>query len=120
MVNTFCSAAEVIYKAGANASATATASDAIMTSFINEAEGVVMSETRTDWKTNYPSLTDPTKQILRAATAAYAAKLVINYDTSGFYSRQQAETALDVLDDFYNETLKHLKDVDTKDLRSAV
>ena len=119
MTKTFCSSAEVIYKAGANASTTATASDAIMTSFINEAEGVVMSETRKDWKTTYATLDDATKQILRAATASYAAKLVINYDTSGFYSRQQAETALDVLDDFYNETIKYLKEDDTTDLRAA-
>lgn len=89
---------EVIRKAGAGASSTATA-EAYTNQFIKEAEGFIVNLTRYDWVTNYGSLASSTKEILREASSNLAAMYCIQYDMSGFTSRTEAETMLDVLRD---------------------
>ena len=119
MTETLCTASDVTYKAGVGANATIIASSALMTSFINEGEGVIVAETRKDWIVGYTSVNTYVKELLRDCCSSYAAKKVVNYDMSGYFSRITAETTLDVLHDEFLRTLKTLKDLDTIQIRAV-
>lgn len=93
---TLCINADVLKKAGANANTTATA-EAYTNVFIKEAEGHLCASARYDWVTNYADVSAIGKEILRDAASAYAAVQAINYDMSGFTSRQEALTMVNIL-----------------------
>lgn len=101
---TLCINADVLKFAGANASSTSTA-EAYTNVYIKEAEGLVCLETRYDWVTNYASVSTIGKEALRDATASLAAIKAINYDMSGFTSRQEATIMINVLWAQYRETM---------------
>jgi hypothetical protein len=106
---TLCTNSNVKYYAGANASATSYA-EAYTNVYIKEAEGFVCASSRYDWVTNYASVSAIGKEVLRKATAAYAAIMVINYDMSGFTSRLEAQTMLDILWSMVVEAVNLLRD----------
>lgn len=93
---TLCINADVLKKAGVNANSTATA-EAYTNVFIKMAEGQLSSSARYDWVTNYSSVSTIGKQILKDAASSYAAVQAINYDMSGFTSRQEALTMVNIL-----------------------
>lgn len=93
---TLCINADVLKKAGANASTTATA-EAYTNVFIKMAEAQLSSSARYDWVTNYSSVSTIGKQILKDAASSYAAVLAINYNMSGFASRQESLTMVNIL-----------------------
>lgn len=93
---TLCINADVLKKAGANASATSKA-EAFTNVFIKEAEAQLSTSARYDWVTNYASVSAIGKEILRDAASSYAAVQVINYDMAGFTSRQEAMTMINIL-----------------------
>lgn len=99
--------ADVAKYAGANANTTASA-EAYTNVYIKMAEGRVCLDTRYDWVTNYSSVSDIGKEILRDAVAAYAAIKVIEYDMSGFTSRQEALTMINILWAIYRENVSQL------------
>ena len=114
---TFCSFADVVYKAGVGAATEA--SVAMINNFIEEAEGVIVATTRIGFLTSWAALNTNVQQLLTECASAHAAKALINYDTTGFYSRQAAEIALDVNDDNFKRSLKQLTDLDTNKIRSV-
>ena len=75
---------------------------------INRAEAKLSSITRKDWVAIYSDLDDNIKQFLADYCSSKAAKEAINYDMSGYTSRVEAQTMLDVNDDIANEALKEL------------
>lgn len=93
---TLCINADVLKKAGANASSTATA-EAYTNVFIKMAEAHLSSSARYDWVTNYASCSTIGKQILKDAASSYAAILCINYDMKNFTSRQEAMNMINIL-----------------------
>jgi hypothetical protein len=93
---TLCTNSNVKYKAGANASATSIA-EAYTNVYILEAEAQLSSAARYDWVANYASVSAIGKEILRDAASSYAAVLAVNYDMSGFTSRQEALTMVNIL-----------------------
>jgi len=99
--------ADVAKYAGVNANATASA-EAYTNVYILEAEGKICLDTRYDWVTNYASVSDIGKEILRDAVAAYAAIKVIEYDMSGFTSRQEALMMINVLWAIYREVVNQI------------
>ncbi len=111
MVDTgiFCTRDEVLRKAGANASSTATAED-YTNDFIAQAESVINVMTRYNWSDAYASLNDDVKGILKEAASNLAAIYVINYDMSGFTSRAEAETMIDILWANFQRDIKLLED----------
>jgi len=115
MVETLTTAAEVVRKAGVNANATAIASTAMITNFINEAEGVVCVNSRIDWVTKYAAITANYKQILNDTVASLAAMELINYDMSGYTSRNESRTMLNVLRDKAMRGLSLLRDAKQKE-----
>jgi len=106
---TFCINADVVKKAGANASATASA-EAYTNVFILQAEGRIMVHARSDLKSNYGTLNAETKELLREATSNLAAIYVIQFDMSGFTSRIEAEDMINILTFNFREAMKILSD----------
>lgn len=93
---TLCGQADVAKKAGANASATSVA-EAYTNVYIKLAEAQLCTSARYDWVTNYASVSTIGKEILRDAASSYAAICVINYDMSGFFSRTESLTMINIL-----------------------
>lgn len=92
----FATTAEIGYKAGANASATSKA-EAYTNSFIAQAESFINVATLYNWSDDYSSLNADVKGVLKEAGSSLAAIYVINYDMSGFTSRQEALVMINVL-----------------------
>jgi hypothetical protein len=112
---TLCTNGNVGYKAGANASATSKA-ETYTNVYIKEAEGKLCLDTRFDWVTNYSSVSTIGKEVLREATSCLAAIDVINYDMSGFTSRQEALVMVNILWARYSDIVARLtKDNNYKD-----
>lgn len=104
---TLCINADVVKKAGANASSVSIA-EAYTNVYIKEAEGKICLDTRFDWVTNYASVSTIGKEILREATACYAAIDVINYQMNGFTSRQEALVMINILWARYKEIINQI------------
>ncbi len=92
----FATTAEILRKAGAKASATS-AVEAYTNDFITQAESYINSRTLTNWSDAYAGLNADVKGILKEAGSSLAAIYVINYDMSGFTSRQEALTMINIL-----------------------
>ena len=90
MTETLCDSGAVKLKAGANASTTITGSGAMITQLINQAESSANGLAKIDLVAGYSGYSDDKKKILEDYTSAKAALGVINYDMSGFTSRQEA------------------------------
>lgn len=84
--------------------------------YVKEAEGKICLDTRYDWVTNYASVSTIGKEILREAVSCLAAIDVINYDMSGFTSRQEALIMINTLWARYREIVNQInKDNNYKD-----
>lgn len=105
---TLCTNSNVKYKAGANASATSIA-EGYTNVYILLAEAQLSASARYDWVTNYASVSAIGKEILRDAASSYAAVQAINYDMSGFSSRQEAITMVNILWAGFQKTLTLLE-----------
>lgn len=108
----FCTTAEVLRKAGANASSVSTA-EAYTNDFVAQAESLINAETQYNWSDEYTNLNQDLRDILKLAASAKAAMMCINYDLTGFGTRER-ETMLDILKDEYNMAIKLLRDQNVK------
>ena len=106
---TLCGQADVAKMAGVNASATSVA-EAYTNVYIKMAEGKICLDTRYDWVTNYASVSTIGKEVLRLATSAFAAAMVIDYNMSGFSSRQEALLMVNFLWACYIDVIKRFDD----------
>jgi len=110
----FCTTAEVQYRAGANASATANV-ETYINSYVAQAEAEINSRCLCDFTTNYASLSAVYKKLLSKAASCLAAIDVINFDMSGLLL-SEAQTRLDVLKDTADRAINILKDQDVQHL----
>src|SRR3990167_5815567 len=110
----FATTAEVQRKVGANANSTANA-EAYINDFMTQAESVINVATRKNWSDVYSTLNVDVKGVLKEAASNLAAMYVINYDLSGFPSKAQAETRLDVLYNGYTRDIELLKQLAQQD-----
>ena len=78
--------------------------------YINKAEAIVSSTSRRDWVTLYSGLDANTKLILDGIVSSISAMLAIQYDMSGYTSRAEAQTMLDVLRDDITRSMTLIKD----------
>lgn len=111
---TFCVNADVVRKAGAGASSTATA-EAYTNVFINDAEAEINVATRYNWLDAYSGLNVDVKYILRAAASNLAAIYCISYDMGGYTSRTEAENMVNILRDGYLRAIAILRDKKAQD-----
>ena len=105
----FATTAEVIRKAGANASSVS-AAEAYINDFMTQAESYINVMTRKNWSDAYSSLNVDVKGLLKLAASNLAAIYVIQYDMSGFSSRTEAEDMINILWDGANSAINLLKD----------
>lgn len=119
MSYTFTTSAAILRKAGLNVNSTAAASNAMIANFSDQAEGKIVLETRRDFISSYSSLNQGVKWALDDCTSSLAAIMLINYDMSGYTSRTEAQTMLDVLSDNATRTLAVLKDFKSAEIRSV-
>jgi hypothetical protein len=111
MTETLCDSGAVKLKAGVNAS---TLSGTQYTQLINQAECFINDSARTDYVSKYSGLAADKKQILQDASSCHAAIAVINYDMSGFTSRQEALIMINILWARLQECMRLLKDDNTR------
>lgn len=112
---TLCTKGDIAKKAGKNVDVII-ASEAVTNAIIKMAEGKICLDTRYDWVTNYSGVSTIGKEILREATASKSAIDVINYDMSGFTSRQEALIMVNILWAEYSDVVaKIVKDNKYKD-----
>ena len=105
----FATTAEVQRKAGANASATANV-EAYINDYMTQVESEINSFCRVNYSDTYSALDVDVKGILKQAASNLAAIYVIIYDMSGFTSRQEAESMINVLRDSAYRILSVLRD----------
>ena len=110
MAETLCTSGAVKLRAGTYANTTLTNSAADMTTFINQAEGELIAETRCNWIDIYGSMNDDFKKVVEGATACKAAIKVIMYDPSSFINTAEAATMVNVLWAEYDRSVNALKD----------
>ena len=109
MAVTFALAAEIAYKAGKNVNATFIATAAALESIGYMAEAYVNTATNCNWCDLYGSLDADVKYLLVDAATNVAAIYFINYDLSGYSSRIEAETMMDVLRDRTQQDIEILQ-----------
>ena len=111
----FCNQAQMLQKAGANATsvmnATTDTAFVYSNSFIGQAESIINVMSMENWSDGYAALDVDVKALLTSAASAWAGMRVIQYDMSGFTSRDEAETMLDVLQDEFLNAVSILRDI---------
>ena len=117
MAPTLATEQDVKDRMGLNANSTIMASGLIIQRYIEDAEGVVVGATKIDWITDITKVTASVKLLLAVCVSAHAAKEIINYDMSGYSSRAEAVTMLNVNENTFTKRLVELKDLDTNKLR---
>ena len=109
----FATTAEVIRKAGANASSVS-ASEAYINDYMTQIESYINIITRNNWSDAYSGLNVDVKGVLKLIDSNLAAMWVIEYDMKGFTSRTEAETMLDVLNNTVQRNISILRDKATE------
>jgi len=113
---TLCTSGAAVAKAGANANATIVLSGATLAKWSDEAEGALCMRTRKDWVTAYGTVHTTFLGTLSDCCSDLIAMKIINYDMSGFTSRLEAQTMLDVLRDNLIKNLDVLREDSTQDV----
>lgn len=116
---TLCSIRDVLDEAGEGVNADVTASSALVTRFIEKIEGDIVGATRRNWVGDFASVNTYVKELLKECCSAGAGMKAIKYDMSGYTSRQEAVTMVNMLFDIYSRTLKQLKDLETTEIRAV-
>lgn len=103
---TLCTSGAIVLKAGVYVNQSAAVSGAVLEQFSNDAEGFINGTTRYDWVNNYSSISTNFKPLLSDAASCLAASYLIAYDMSGYTSRGEAESIINVL---YDRAMKAIK-----------
>lgn len=116
MVDTgiFATTAEILAKAGANASAVST-SETYTNQYIAEAEGYINGACRFNFSDNYAALNADVKGAIKEVASNLAAIYVIQYDMSDFSSRTEAEDMINILRDASLRGIAVLKEKKAQD-----
>ena len=109
----FATTTECTRKAGSGASATAIA-EAFVNDFIAQAESVINTMTRFNWSDVYTGLDADNRDILKLAATNLTAIYIIQYDMSGFTTRSEAESMINVLRDGFLMAVSLLRDKKVK------
>lgn len=119
MALTLCSEQDIKDEAGAGASSSIIASSAWIVRLGERAEKEVVAITRRDWINDYSDIDTATKDLVKQAVVAKAAKAIVKYDFAGFFSRSEQEMILDVLDDNYRIAIDALNKLDANKIRGV-
>ena len=103
----------IVRAAGANVSTAIP--EAAFNEWASGAESFVNAATQKNWSDAYATLNNDMKFIIHDTVTAKAAMNAIIYDMSGYTSRSEAQTMLDVLFDKVNAGIKVLEEKENKD-----
>ena len=120
MALTLTTSKEITTKAGAGADSTITSSGAWVVEIGEQAEKDFVAETRWSFLDDFAELNDYTKGLVSTAVSSLAAKRIVKYNSSGYFSSFEQQTILDVLTDDYNRILKLLSQLDHNSIRSVL
>jgi len=111
MTYTLCTSGAIVAKCGANVSAVAAASDALVQQFALEAEDFVNLATRYDWTKNFTAEVSGAivQYAISDAVASIAGTSLIAYDMSGYMTRGEAEDLINILYDRAGRIIEYLK-----------
>ena len=109
-VGIYCKNANIQAYAGINANTTSKAVAATDV-YVLDVEAGINVATRKNWSDAYAGLNADVKYILMQTAAARCAMIVIANDMSGFSSRAEAESMLNVLYNIYVTNIELLKDI---------
>ena len=100
---------KILGLAGSGVNSTLSGS-AILSGFCDDAEGTFCTRTRRDWITLSGSTLANFRGVVSETVASMAAIKAINYDMTGYFSKTEAQTMLDVLRDITERNITDLKD----------
>ena len=109
----YCKNANIAAKAGYGASATAVA-EANTDVFVLDVENIINVMTRKVWAVDaaaFAALSAAVRNILMDAASCLCAIYVVMYDMSGYSSRGEAQTIIDVCRDSFVRDIEILKDL---------
>jgi hypothetical protein len=104
------SSGAIISKCGANVNSNIVASGAILSKWCDQAEAQLSTITRKDWVADYSLVGANFKGILDDVTSDMVAIKAVTYDMSGYTSKEEAQTILDVLRDNMIRCIEVLRD----------
>lgn len=119
MTWTLTSSGAAIVKAGVGANSLIVVSGARLGEWSDQSEGFIVAATNKDWVTDYSSVSADFQNHLDNISSSWIAKQIIAYDMSGYTSRAEAQTLLDVHDDIINDGIKILKESKAKSVQSV-
>lgn len=114
----FATTLQVQNKAGDNASAVSN-TEVYINDFMLQAESIINVMSQDNWSDSYTTLNADVKGILTSGASAWAAMRVIQFDMSGFTSRAEAQTMLDVLQDEFLNAVSILRDIKKRDFMNG-
>lgn len=109
-----------VVKAGNNVNDSIALSGAVLAKWSDDAEATLSVRTKYDWVGNYSKIGANYKNILSDTTSSMVAMNMVSYDMSGYTSKREAETILDVLRDGIVTNIEILKEAANKDNMGAV
>jgi len=109
----FATSSQILTKAGTNYNSTFV-TEAKINLLCLEAESRINITTRKNWSTAYAGLNAAVKYILGEAESCFVAMHIIAADMSGYSSRVEAETMLDLLNARFAECISILKDQENR------
>lgn len=110
----FATSDEIMVKCGENVDATGD-TEARINALCLQVESYINCTTRYNWSDAYAGLNADVKGILSMCASDMVASYLIAFNMSGYTSRLEAQTMLDVLRDRYVNALKLLEEMATKD-----
>ena len=110
MAWTLCASAAAIAKAGLNANSAIVASNAALARWSSEAESTFCDIARVDLVTAWATLKANGKEIAQKYCSADIAQNIVNYDMSGYSSRNEAIMILNMLENQKADAIKLIKD----------
>jgi len=117
-VGIWCKNANIQARAGSGANATAKAVAATDV-YVLDVEAMINCLTRKNWSDAYAGLNADVKYLLMDAAACMCAIYVIMYDFSGYSSKGEAQTIIDICRDNFIRDIELLKDMKTQDFMTG-
>lgn len=111
---TMCTLAEVVDKAGANASTIST-NEILANTFVLESESTICGYTKYNWLDDYSTLNEDIKFLLNETTSCMAAIKMMAYDPSGYTDNEEIELMIDTYREIIERNLNILENSDSQD-----
>lgn len=122
MAWTLCTSAAAIIRAGAYANSTITnygTNKTALDNFSNEIEGFICAYTRYNWISNINNITVQFSGALSEACSALIANKIVAYDTTGYPRKKDADTILNLNDEYAMRILRILEQSTNKQVMGA-